>query len=119
MNPTFIILMLLSCAAAVAAFSTLCSALYYRQYRDNGAYKLEMIKYFRIFAVVLVVAIALTGFTVHAATNCPECNAIAMNQYCEKCGALVEQNMHTCPQCGKDAYNEYCGFCGAQQEVGE
>ena len=115
MNTTFIILMLLSCCAVIATFMSFTSAMYYRRYKDNGAYRLDMQKYVRVTVVLLVVSIMLSGATVLAATNCPECNAIAMHSYCERCGATVEANMHTCTQCGRDAYNAFCGYCGASQ----
>lgn len=115
MNITFIIFMLLSCGAVVATLMSFMSAMYCRRYKDNGAYRLDMRKYLRVAVVLAVLSVILSGVTVLAATNCPECNAIAMHAYCEHCGATVEANIHTCAQCGHDAYREFCGYCGAPQ----
>ena len=117
MNTTFIILMVLSCFVAVGAFMTFTSAMHCRRYKDNGAYKLAMSKYFRITAVLLALLIVLSGITVWAATNCQECGKIAMHEYCTHCGAHVEANDKRCDNCGAEVYGDtYCGHCGAKQE---
>ncbi len=115
MNTTFILLMVLSCCAVVATFMTFSSAMYYRRYKDNGAYMLSMKKYIRATIILLIVTALMCTFTVLAATNCPECDAIAMHSYCEHCGAYVEQNPKECDNCGNTVRHEYCGFCGTPQ----
>lgn len=116
MNIWFILGMLASCGLLVATFMVFTSIMYYRRYQDNGAYRLAKEKCVRVMIVLLVLTVVMSIGTYFAATNCPECGKVAMDTYCEYCGAVVEDNIYHCPQCGEVAYHNFCGNCGYQMK---
>ncbi len=117
MNTLFTILMLLSCALMVATFVCFASAMHYRCYRENGAYRIKMGQQFIATIILLVLTIGFSIGTFFAATRCPNCTEIAMNEYCTHCGAHVEYNDNSCDNCSAEVYGDtYCGHCGAKQE---
>ena len=73
----------------------------------------------RVIAVVLVLIIMVSGYTIAEDWVCPVCGNNASKNFCNECGTPkpVDDGNWTCTVCGSESSGKFCSECGSPRQA--